>query len=235
MSAFDQIWTFLRGDATVEAFAEWAYAAPDLEALLGPALYHEVISADYSSSSGVWELRRKLRAAAEERFDRPCECIKRGSHHAIIDMGGDGDDQRFFASMKVIRNRGEPYWWLYLSQCQQCGQFWLVAQEERQNDIYILNRIIAESAEAIVTGQAWPDDFAKYEMLLRIGRDSGRRWKFADPLGSKSLFASVVDLARERPGISVAEFASLLNLEDDIALQLARRAVRQERVTISGI
>jgi len=34
-----------------------------------------------------------------------------------------------------------PFWWLVLYGCRSCGQGWLVAQEERHNDIFCMRRL----------------------------------------------------------------------------------------------
>lgn len=57
-------------------------------------------------------------------------------------MGSDKSvDEMFFSRVKEIKEFGEPCWWLSIYSCSACEQKWLVAQEERMNDIYILKRI----------------------------------------------------------------------------------------------
>lgn len=85
---------------------------------------------------------------------------------------------------------------------------------------------------AIEETDRWPEEFDRYERLLECGRDAGRSVRFADPL-EPSLVVTVADLARARPGIEVSDLAGLLNLEGDLAAELARRAVAQAGVTIS--
>jgi hypothetical protein len=54
------------------------------------------------------------------------------------------------------------------------------------------------------------------------------RW---DPRDS-SIVPTIIDLARDRPGIRVSELARLLNLDSRTAEALARDAVHEARVRI---
>ena len=70
------------------------------------------------------------------------------------------------------------------------------------------------------------------EGLLQLGFDAGRSARFVDPEDS-SLEATMVDLARARPSISVSELATLLNLDRSLANRLALRASEEDGVEIS--
>lgn len=157
-----------------------------------------------------------------------CECLHLGDL-AVIDMG---DHEVVFRSFDEIRARGAPWWWLYASACHACGQAWLVAQEERQNDVFILRRLDKSAVERLLAEDVWPPDFDRYETLLEIGRTAGKSVRFVDPMDS-SLQYTVTDLAKERPGIRVSEIAVLLNLEHDVAQDLARRAAANSGVRIT--
>ena len=78
------------------------------------------------------------------------------------------------------RSRGEPWWWLWCGECSRCGQWWLVGQEERQNDVYCLRRLDADEVNELLQNNVWPSDFDRYESLLRLGRDAGVMFRFAD-------------------------------------------------------
>jgi DNA-binding MarR family transcriptional regulator len=90
-----------------------------------------------------------------------------------------------------------------------------------------------ETADEILSENKWPDYFDKYETLLRLGYDAGIRVGFADPLGDSSLRWTIIDLAKEHPGIAISDIAKLLNIDKTIALQLAKKAVKDERVHIT--
>jgi hypothetical protein len=148
---------------------------------------------------------------------------------AVIDMG---QHEAIFATLQRVRQRGAPYWWLSASECRVCKTLWVVAQEERQNDILILRRLEFPAADLLLRDNVWPPDFESYAALLEIGRDYGRLMRFADPHNS-SLPWTIADLARERPGIAVSRLAWLLNLTPETAAALARRAVDHEGVNIT--
>ena len=154
-----------------------------------------------------------------------CECALLDDL-AVIDMGAHDE---IFRTLDEVRMRGTPWWWLYASACKACGQHWLVAQEERQNDIFILRRLNQEVADRLIKENIWPTEFDQYESLLRIGRDSGKSVRWAD-LADSSLLATIADLAQGRPGIRVSELASLLNLDPVDAAGLARQ-IKDAKIT----
>jgi hypothetical protein len=149
-----------------------------------------------------------------------CKC-GRLEDLAIVPMGRHDD---VFRSLQLTRTRGLPQWWLGAFTCSACGQAWLVAQEERQNDIFILRRLDPAAAGRLLGDGVWLPDFDRLETLLEIGRAAGHAVRFADVIDSP-LMHTVADLARERPGIRVSELASLLNLEPAVASELARQVV----------
>ncbi len=95
-----------------------------------------------------------------------------------------------------------------------------------------MRRLEPEIAERVLKDDAWPQDFDRYETLLRLGLEAGKRWRFVDPLNS-SLPWTAADIAKERPGISVSEIAELLNLDPDLAKKIARKAVKEKKVKIT--
>jgi hypothetical protein len=124
-------------------------------------------------------------------------------------MGGDGLDERVFASLKRVAIHGGDQWWLYVSTCLACAQDWMIAQDERIYDNYYLRRLSPASKRDIVEKSLWPDEFTTYEQVLRLGRATEQIWTFEDT-GSPALIATAGDLRRERPEISVDEIAYLL-------------------------
>jgi hypothetical protein len=149
-----------------------------------------------------------------------CECGHLNDL-AIVPMGHHDE---VFRTLQMVRKRGTPRWWLYASTCSACGQTWMVAQEERHNDLFILRRLDPATTERLVRDGVWPPDFDRYETLLEIGRQAGRSVQFAD-VADSPLLHTIADLAKERPGIRVSELASLLNLDPTIATELARQVV----------
>ena len=131
-----------------------------------------------------------------------------------------------------VRDRGEPYWWLYAAKCQLCEQPWLVAQEERQNDVILLHRLSSAELASIANDGPWPDTFDLYETLLRLGRAAGHSVSWPDPLGDSSLEWTIADLARQRPGITTEELAELLELDVETTETIAERARLRHNVSI---
>ena len=157
-----------------------------------------------------------------------CQCSSLNDL-AVIDMGEHDD---VFATLIEVSKRGEPWWWLRLSKCTACSQHWLIAQEERHNDVFILRRLPEAVAIGVLTENKWPDEFDKYGTLLEIGRRAGKRVTFLSPEDS-TLQLTVEDLAREAPGIRVSRLALLLNLDFELAAHLAHVAVNRAGVDIS--
>jgi hypothetical protein len=126
-------------------------------------------------------------------------------------MGGDGLDERVFATLQTTREHGGDLWWLYLSRCSACGQDWLVAQDERIYDNFYLKRLPLFEAQDVIESNRWPDDFITYERVLKLGRTLSEPWTFLDPQ-SPSLVWTAEELIKERPDISVDEIAFLLGI-----------------------
>jgi hypothetical protein len=148
-----------------------------------------------------------------------CEC-RHLEDPAVIEMGHHED---VFRTLDRVRHRRPPRRWLLSFKCRACGQDWLVASEERQNDVYILRRLDTPTADRIANDAVWPPDFDRYETLLEIGRAAGRWARFAD-VADSPLPHTITDLARERPGI---------NLDPATAADLARQVVDTAGVTIT--
>jgi hypothetical protein len=137
-------------------------------------------------------------------------------------MGGDGLDERVFATLEEVHKHGGEQWWLYASTCQVCGQSWMIAQDERVHDNFYLKRLTREGLRLLLDGH-WSDDFLTYEQVLRLGVEAGRTCRFLDPLDS-SLVWTVEDLRRQRPAITADEIAYLLAVPVDLADKLIERA-----------
>lgn len=215
------IWRFIRGDLPAAEFERWLYAHEELESAVGAPGYLALISTDFRDPVAVRRARSQLAKYARSATVMACECVTLADT-AVIDMANPGHALDHLREEAV---RGDPYWWLSLSRCTACGTSWLVAQEERQNDVFILRRITAAEAKAAVTERRWPSYLDSYATLLRIGRDAGHSAVFADPVADSSLAWTMGDLARERPGITVGELAALLNLDLDTAAVIADQAV----------
>lgn len=148
---------------------------------------------------------------SEERPTNQECCCDSLADLAIIPMGGDGLDQRVFASLARVKTHGGDRWWLWTSSCRSCGQGWMVAQDERIYDNYYLRRLEPSTLGRIIEEGQWPDEFLAYEHVLSLGQTAGRPWTFQDP-SSPALVDTAMDLRRERPDISADDVARLLSI-----------------------
>lgn len=152
--------------------------------------------------------------------EQACRCLELPDD-AVVDMGDEARDM--LSTHDEVRRHGAPRWWLSAARCRECTQAWLVGAEERQNDVVCLRRVDSATLHEIVAADRWPHDFDTYEVLLQMGANAGRSVSFVDPLGSRSLSATVSDLVQARPDITDEELARLLNLHTDLARTLRAR------------
>jgi hypothetical protein len=215
---FQRLWAFARGDAEAAAFEQWFFGQADLEEPLGSALHWALLSGDYADRNEVAGLRRAL-GEALRRLAR-CECPALRDL-AVVDMGGDGQDERPFATVHPVCDHGGRQWWLYLSRCEACGQHWMVAQDDRIYDIFAMRRIDPAAAAGIVQAGEWPAEFLTYEAVLKVGQESGRAFRLLDPM-SHALVQTAADLRAERADIAVEEMAYLLRITPSLVARLLR-------------
>lgn len=139
-------------------------------------------------------------------------------------MGGDGLDERVFATVENVVDHGGDAWWLHLSQCRACGQHWMIAQEERIFDEHFLRRLSVDEANRISVNANWPVEFLSYESVLKTGHALHiRPCVFLERL-AWSLVCTAEDLRKERPDISVEEIAFLLGVTATQAKRLLAAA-----------
>ncbi|MBU4555631.1 MAG: hypothetical protein KJ747_02010 [Actinobacteria bacterium] len=140
-----------------------------------------------------------------------------------------GTEMPGFEELRRFRDHGEPYWWLWAGECPACGQRWLVAQEERVNDVVVMRRLDEPETTRLIDDGIWPDDFDSYERLIRISQQV-QRFRFGNP---DEQLRDVIDLANARPGISVSDLADLLNLDKAAALTLSKKAVSEHGAQVA--
>lgn len=207
-SQLEHFWAFVRGDLEPLTFERWFLGEQGMEEALGENLHWDLTCSDYRDASEVRRLRQLLKDLINN--DSPCECrLLRDSD--VVPMGGDGLDERFFATVERIADHGGRQWWLYLSRCNACEQHWLVAQEERIYDDFFIKRMSPDEARTILTDGKWPDTFQTYEDVLAAGLKSSQAGRFFDPLAG-SLVWTVEDLLEENPSITEARMSELLGI-----------------------
>ena len=222
-----QLWRFVRGDADTHEFEQWLYHHGGLENALGEALYLDLVSCHFSDKAEVARLRKALQSKLH--IDEKCEC------HGIPDlasipMGGEEYVEGVFYFEKVFESLGEilsygpEKWWLTLYTCNQCQQVWMVAQEERIYDEFLLKRIDRTEAQKAAQGE-WPSTFWTYEKTLTTARKFREAPQFFDPM-AYSLQWTVEDLLKERPEITESEIANLLGLSASDCSKLVQKVRR---------
>lgn len=103
---------------------------------------------------------------------------------------------------------------------KKCGQYWLLAQDDFKNDIYLCKRLLGEEAESILQKNQWPSDAGSLEQLLMAGNHLGKPIYYADPLNNLSLANTVKELKEARPSMTEDEIASLLHLKKKWVVKL---------------
>ena len=158
----------------------------------------------------------------------PCCCASLPDF-AAVPMGGDGLDERVFATVENVVDHGGAAWWLHLSQCHACSQHWMIAQEERIFDEHFLRRLSVAEASRISVDAEWPAEFLSYERVLKTGHALRiRPCVFLERL-SPSLVWTAEDLRKERPDITVEEIALLLGVTVTHAKRLSATASSKYR------
>lgn len=224
---YNKTWKYLRGDLSKSDFESLAYEE-DYKSILNEELYIEIVSNDFKNRDTTFKLKKKIKKHLQTNFPTKCHCIEI-SDLAVIDMGNESNE--LLETINRILDRGEPYWWLYLSKCESCNQYWLVGQEERHNDVFCLYRLNNFQSEDIINNKNWPVLFNDYTFLLSMGYKAGKSVRFVDPINS-SLLNTIEDLAREQPQITLSEISKLLNLDADITLSLAKEVMKNTKVKI---
>ena len=206
-TAFDICMRFIRGDMPAKDFESWVYDTSELSSLFSEDFYLDLISLDYTSTGSVFVIKERLNAEIKDLDKRDCHC------HALADLAtvSMGQHEDTFRSLEQKAKYGEPLWWLWLAQCNQCSQFWLVGSDERINDVFVMKRLSVAASERIKNESIWPEDFKKFETLLSIGKEQGHSARFLDPV-SPALVCTVVDLRKARPDIEIEEIADLLQV-----------------------
>jgi hypothetical protein len=222
----ETLWRFVRGDLPPAAFDQWICTTPEVEQELGPDLHMRAISARYTDWDEIDAMKAAIESFLRASASALCACLEMRDLHVVM----MGEHRRLFATLDEVSRRGAAFWWLSIHRCSACRQWWLVAGEERQNDVFCLRRMSDDEAASALDADAWPSDFDRYETLINLAIAAGITFRFVDPMDTRHTMA---DLARERPGIRVSELARLLSLDSATAATVARHVVASEGVGIT--
>lgn len=163
-SKITPLWEFIRGDLSSAEFEQWLYASKDVENVLGNQLYLELIATDFNNASTVYLIKKKLEIFLRKENQLACECLAL-SNDAALDMGSE-KSERILSTLTTVKAYGEPRWWLSLNQCNKCNQYWLMAEESENYDIYFFKRLDSSLASSIIQDNKWPNDFQSYQELI---------------------------------------------------------------------
>ena len=222
--ALQMLWKFVSGVISFREFEHWLYDNSTLESLLGKDFYLEVISTDFSPTSGqLPSLMKKLKEFLSANYPLDCDCILL-RHINLFDADSDYDNpspaESFLSSLETARKPSQDHWWLSLELCKKCGQYWLLAQDDFKNDIYLCKRMSKQEAEDTFQTNEWPSDFGSLEQLLMAGNHLNKPVYYSDPLNNSHLANMVKKLKAARPSITEDEVASLLHLQKKWVVKL---------------
>lgn len=211
------LWQFISEDLSTSEFERWLYSNDNLENILGKDFYLEVIATDFRCIKyQIPSLKKKLKEFLLQKFPIDCECITRRNLD-IADLGSA--EAKWLHTLEEIKKYGKSRRWLSLDFCKKCSQHWLVAAEERQNDIYCYKRLTKLEAENVIQRNEWPSYFESLEKLILMGNINGSFVIHTDPLNS-SLTCTIKELKEARPSITIKEIASLLNINKKLVIKL---------------
>ena len=147
----EPLWAFARRDLAARPFRDWLYETAALEALLGAALYLDLLALDFSDPRAVAEQRAQLRNHLLRHHPPQCDCPLTGSHERLPIGITPADLEQF----DVLRRRTP---WLELGRCRTCGTLWYIAVDMLGDDFYF-RRVDQTAAAAIIDEDRWPTDF----------------------------------------------------------------------------
>jgi hypothetical protein len=173
------IYKFARGDLNVKEFEAWLYNHQELEALLGQNLYLDLVSTNYSNSGEVDRAINNLVAWSESRIENSCLCRAiRNNDRKII-----GQQEWLFTTTFSTVRRRTP--WIRLDNCNDCGDYWLIATDPTYDDESFFCRIDEQPALEVVNKGYWVnhpvdrDVFWPTEEWLKLnGFSSLKDWQF---------------------------------------------------------
>ena len=217
----ENLWKYIRGDMSTEAFEDFIYNDPDLEELLGEELYFEVIAANFRNKEYVDGINKKIKAFLNQFESYFCQCHRLRNK----DMVGMGWEDEFFRTFTAIIKQNETNRWLYIRQCTKCQQRWLIAEEGIYSDDYYLYRLSDEEFAEIEMKNKWPTIFNQYENLLV----SGPVFRNTNNLSNHSV---MYELAKKNPGIKVEDLAQLLSISINETSEIAKKLIKEKHVFI---
>jgi hypothetical protein len=144
----------------------------------------------------------------------------------VVDFAPVDEDELVLPKLERVADAGRSLWWLSYRRCAPCGRHWLVAQEERINDVFVIREMSDDEARDIQQLGSWPEDFNKYETLLRLGQEAGHSARFMDSRCA-TLQRTAKNLIDDRPEITDEEIADLLNVSPEDAAWLRDSAANR--------
>lgn len=224
------IWKYLRGDIDSNEFESWLYNNyKEIESELSKDIFSELISCNYKKNEVLKALRHLL-VKTFAKYNYECFCHEKRNVD-IVPMAAKED--KFFKTVSKVTNRSENIWWVTLYKCSICNQSLLLGQESRINDIYCIKKVNDKEYFEIVQYNKWPNDFDFYSTLLLLGKKFNYVFKYFDPLNSKELYYTIIDIANVQTNIRLSKLYIYFNEDFEIIKEISKRAIENEKVIIN--
>jgi hypothetical protein len=171
----EHIWAYIRGDLSDREFLSLIKSTDQAETALGTELYLAIWAPDINAHDSFEGLKDELLQFARANSPFGCRCRELADLAKVQWSAPPESGEDPMAVMKTLRklkDRGRPIWWVQAYQCTECHQGWLVA-EDYDADAYYLRRLDAGQVSALVSEARWPTEF-ETASAMRLAYDSAR-------------------------------------------------------------
>ncbi|HEY6070798.1 MAG TPA: hypothetical protein VIU85_05420 [Chthoniobacterales bacterium] len=134
----------------------------------------DLLATDFSDTRAVTDRRYELRRHLDQ-LKRGCECLTIEDREKLP-WSAPLEEIPELATLSVVRSCTP---WLHLEHCRVCGQYWFIAEDTVDDDIYF-HRLSSEEARNIIERDQWPTTFDSKEA---VWPDQG--WLEAEKTGSR--------------------------------------------------
>lgn len=218
----DIIYKFLRGDIETETFEKWFYASAHLEQLLGENIYTDILQKNFRDKDDLFSLSDALCAEVEKKVVNRCLCRALKD----IDKKVVGHEEWLFTTSFDTRKWRTP--WIRIDQCNDCGDYWLIASDVTYEDESYFQRLSLEDAAKVIDEGDWskqkidnPVFWPSPEWLKTEGYTSVEEWQeakndeeFSNVIQPWKEIVNNVSSIKERGQIACIHCKKILNKND---------------------